>query len=135
MLKKIFSQTLKQLFIVTTLAALILPISVADSVAVTPVSAAELQTSLSGRSWLWKAEGVGAGIYFGPGGQGTVSYRGKVKKIRWYTQNGKVCYSGSGSSCWLVYKVGRDYYSRSARGGQPYKWHPRRSTRKGNHVF
>lgn len=135
MFKMILTKISKQTLVLAALAAIVVPLSVTQSAAVTPVSASDLQKYLSGRSWLWKAEGLGAGIYFGPGGQGTVSLRGKVRKITWYTQNGKVCYRGSGSSCWLVYKVGKDFFSRSTRGGSPYPWHPRRATRKGNHIF
>ncbi len=100
-----------------------------------PLPAAELQLALTDRSWLWQAEGTGAGIYFGPGGQGKLSLRGRVSDIRWYTESGRVCYRGNGGSCWLVYRSGGKYFSRSARGGSPYPWNPRSATRSGNRVF
>ena len=125
----------KQSIIAIVISTFFFPINIAKSFADTPISASELYASLEGRSWLWKAKGLGAGIYFGPNGTGMMSVNGEVSKIRWSTQNGKVCYIEEERSCWFVYKIGDEYFSRPAAGGQAYKWHPRRSTRKGNQVF
>ncbi|QKV18523.1 hypothetical protein [Oricola thermophila] len=100
-----------------------------------PVPASYIQQTLTGRSWMWVPGGPGAGIYFGANGEGQVSWNGKVKKVKWHARDGRFCYTGSGGSCWLLYRSGGKMYSRATSGGSPYPWHPLRDTKRGNFVF
>lgn len=104
----------------------------------TPVSAADIQQSLSDRTWLWDVGGPGAGIYFAADGNATFVWEGRPWQTTWKTRNGAFCYEHeSGDRCWALYERDGVLYSRSL--WQPdypneYAWDPADNTRPGRHI-
>lgn len=100
-----------------------------------PWSASKISKALSDRTWLWKS---GGGIYFAPGGQAEISYKGKIYRTTWSTRKGAFCYRGPKKDrCWALYEKGGRTYSQSLWQKEypdPYKWDPAENTVKGRKI-
>lgn len=103
-----------------------------------PVSAYALETSLSGRTWLWKEGGPDAGLYFSPDKKAFGRWKGDSWTSTWSTRDGAFCFRAQeGDRCWAVYEKDGQTYSFSLWQDEyrvPYRWNTATDTVPGRQV-
>ena len=106
----------------------------------TPLTAAELTTLFSGKTWMWKD---GGGAYFSPDGKFTgmsIEFKSVGTGTWTVSDDGKFCYqadwkqkdkSGPYGECYINVKAKGRYYNASQQGNDKGKWWCSEASRKG----